>query len=373
MKRRPIAFCCWLLFLGGIVGCIPENMQQSLMLNDASERADAAAENSLYKPVEYDNRGIKGPALVVIPGSFKSCNDTFRNKITPNNIADYGELELSNANFRVLERTDLGPLLDELTLAVNLGDRKALERFRRGKFNSTKWFVKFDIIKAEPAAEASTSFDGKTLGRILGTLTRNRAVGTAVDSVKTGQDSGVWIIGLRYKLIDASTSEQVATNYFEEKMEIGSDSISVLGLTQSAEQKFTLDSLVQRLVQVAVADIDAKKTGGRRPGAKQDERLAAAQQILTDSGYNVGPVDGLNGPKTRRAISQFQEEKGLAVSGKIDDATFAALQGMSHAGLESPEPETVATAQTEQESIPDDLSGQIPVSATQTALQVEVD
>jgi hypothetical protein len=46
-------------------------------------------------------------------------------RFLPNNIADFAELELSQANFPVLERSNLGPLPNEITLAYNLGDPKA--------------------------------------------------------------------------------------------------------------------------------------------------------------------------------------------------------------------------------------------------------
>ena len=43
--------------------------------------------------------------------------------------------------------------------------------------------------------------------------------------MKTEESTGVWIIGMRYKLINANTTEQVATGYTE-KMEPGAKSTS---------------------------------------------------------------------------------------------------------------------------------------------------
>ena len=82
--------------------------------SSTSEKANAAADSAVYKEVAYTNKSKKGPALVVIPGEVKSNNATFAQKFGPNNIADFGELELSNANFPVLERSNLGPLLQEV-------------------------------------------------------------------------------------------------------------------------------------------------------------------------------------------------------------------------------------------------------------------
>lgn len=228
----------------------------------ASDTANAIADKAMYKATTYENANKKGPQLVVLPGSIKSNNATFAQKITTNNIADYAEMELGKANFGVLERADLGPLLDEVSLGVNMGDPAALEKFKRGKFQSTKWFVKFDILKAEPVAKAKTGFDGGALsgiaGSLLGGVTGN-VTQIAGSSVKTSDAAGIWVVGLRYKVIDASTSEQVATNYFEEKMELGAKNTSVLGMSGGQEEGVTLDSMVQRLVQQAVIDIDSKK------------------------------------------------------------------------------------------------------------------
>ena len=58
----------------------------------------------------------------MIPGEIKSNNATFVQKFQSNNIADFAEIELTKANFQVLERSNLGPLLNEFTLAYNLGD-----------------------------------------------------------------------------------------------------------------------------------------------------------------------------------------------------------------------------------------------------------
>lgn len=230
--------------------------------DSASQKANAMADQNVYQPITYANANVKGPVMVVIPGKIKSSNATFVQKITNNNIADFAELELGQANFRVLEREDLGPLLDEITLATNMGDTESLAKFKKGKFKTTKWFVKFDVLKAEKVAQVKQGFSGNVVGSIFGSLLKGTggAVGrTAISSVKTGDSAGIWIIGMRYKVIDATTSEQVSTGYFEDKMELGKKGTSILGVSQSQAGGVTLDSMVQRLVQKAVADLDRKK------------------------------------------------------------------------------------------------------------------
>ena len=227
-----------------------------------SQQANAAADVAAYKPVDYVNKGKRGPDLVVIPGEVKSNNANFMQKFGPNNIADFAELELSQANFGVLERSNLGPLMQEVALAYNLGDaNKARQTMQIGKLKTTKWVVRFDILKAEHIASAQQGFDGRAMGNLLGILGGGRggaAAGTAVGSVQTQESTGVWLIGMRYKILDASTTEQVAQGYSEEKMEVGAQSTSVLGVSQGQRGGVGLDTMVQRLVQKTVWEIDSK-------------------------------------------------------------------------------------------------------------------
>jgi len=234
-----------------------------------SQKANEAADRAAYKPVEYSNASKKGPALIVLPGDIKSNNAAFQQKVTANNIADFAEIELSSANFQVLERSNLGPILNEFTLAYNLGDPQAARKFLgMGKLKSTKYVVKFDILKTEQVAAAQSGFDGRALGQVAGLLgvfsgsrggaQAGTAGGAAIGSVQTGETSGVWIIGMRYKIIDAETTEQLATGYTEEKMEVGTQSTSVLGVSNSQQGGVSLDTMVQRLVQKSVWEIDNK-------------------------------------------------------------------------------------------------------------------
>ena len=236
---------------------------------DTSRKANESADKGMYEAVTYTNVNKKGPALIVIPGEIKSNNAGFLQKYTSNNIADFGELELSNANFTVLERTNLGPALHEFELAYNLGDPDQARKFlRMGKLKTTKYVVKFDILKAEQVAAAQQGFDGRAIGNVIGIfggMSGSRggytagAVGqTAVGSVQTGESTGVWVIGMRYKIINAETTEQLAQGYTEEKMEVGAKSQSVMGVSQSQQGGVSLDTMVQRLVQKSVWEIDNK-------------------------------------------------------------------------------------------------------------------
>lgn len=54
-------------------------------------------------------------------------------------------------------------------------------------------------------------------------------------------------------------------------------------------------------------------------------RVEELQQVLKDAGFEPGPIDGIMGGHTRRAIREFQKTKGLKSTGKIDSSTQLAL------------------------------------------------
>jgi hypothetical protein len=60
-------------------------------------------------------------------------------------------------------------------------------------------------------------------------------------------------------------------------------------------------------------------------GAQPDLRARTVQLYLMYRGFSPGPVDGLPGHLTSCAISQFQQQQGLPVTGEIDDALVALL------------------------------------------------
>lgn len=66
-------------------------------------------------------------------------------------------------------------------------------------------------------------------------------------------------------------------------------------------------------------------TPSRTSSANADGTVRSAQAALEAQGYGPGAIDGTMGPNTRSAIMKFQQDKGLAPSGTLDNATLAAL------------------------------------------------
>jgi peptidoglycan hydrolase-like protein with peptidoglycan-binding domain len=56
------------------------------------------------------------------------------------------------------------------------------------------------------------------------------------------------------------------------------------------------------------------------------DTIVAVQQELSQLGYYQGPIDGVIGPQTVKAVRLFQSHDNLSVTGQIDSSTLQALR-----------------------------------------------
>lgn len=64
--------------------------------------------------------------------------------------------------------------------------------------------------------------------------------------------------------------------------------------------------------------------GSRNPGLPKN--TLEIQQALKNCGYDPGPLDSKMGPRTRRAIRQFQKDNELKVDGMVGPKTWQKLK-----------------------------------------------
>ena len=63
------------------------------------------------------------------------------------------------------------------------------------------------------------------------------------------------------------------------------------------------------------------------PAAQEKmDRNKEIQTALTKAGFYSGQIDGKIGPKTKKAVENFQKAKGLKVDGKVGPKTWAELE-----------------------------------------------
>jgi len=64
-------------------------------------------------------------------------------------------------------------------------------------------------------------------------------------------------------------------------------------------------------------------------GAQSSDEVRQAQQALKDKGLDPGPVDGVDGPRTRAAVREYQKQQNLTADGKLGPQTLDSL-GVKH-------------------------------------------
>lgn len=75
--------------------------------------------------------------------------------------------------------------------------------------------------------------------------------------------------------------------------------------------------------------------------------IREVQKALLDLGFNPGPVDGLNGPKTKAAVRSFQQKYDLVVDGIAGPQTKTAIKrALEPVKPARPEPDKSAMYQT---------------------------
>jgi peptidoglycan hydrolase-like protein with peptidoglycan-binding domain len=86
------------------------------------------------------------------------------------------------------------------------------------------------------------------------------------------------------------------------------------------------------------------------------EDVGALQQRLLELGYYTGEIDGIFNPETREALSDFQQQVGLARTGILDPLTRQQL-GLAPAGetLDIPDLDPSATPEENANSLTDGL------------------
>jgi len=57
----------------------------------------------------------------------------------------------------------------------------------------------------------------------------------------------------------------------------------------------------------------------------QGQLVKKLQQKLSELGFNVGPADGVFGPRTEAAVIKFQTDRGLDIDGVVGNQTWAEL------------------------------------------------
>jgi hypothetical protein len=190
-------------------------------------------------------------------------------------------------------QTPLGP-----TVQVMPGPGKSFEAFT------------YDQAGCKQFAESSVAGQAQNAN--------NRAVGAAAIGTVLGAGLGAAIGGGRGAAIGAGSGAIAGTG-----VGMGSSSNEQYGIQQQYDNAFAQCMYSKGNM---VPGYGPMMVNSPPPGPPSISLTAAVQQQLNRLGYLRGPADGVAGPQTASAISQFQSVSGMPVDGMPSPPLLARLQ-----------------------------------------------
>jgi len=83
-----------------------------------------------------------------------------------------------------------------------------------------------------------------------------------------------------------------------------------------------LGALASVMVVCIAPPVDAQQDSVRYNRTE----IKRAQEALVQAGHDPGPMDGVMGSRTGAALRAYQEQHGLTVTGRLDEATRSKLK-----------------------------------------------
>lgn len=270
------------------------------------QRAHEIADQNLYHDLAYENAALPGPSVVVLPGEVKSGSYEFLLHVKPDNLREYGELELGKANFKVQEKSALPDIYQEIALAANLGDGSMAKRLKKLKITPPRWIVLFDVADVK-ATTTAFKFTDKNAASFAGALMGGMFLGASgakmgqglVGSINSAEEERLWNITLRYRILDGETGEPLKQGEFTEQATIHRELKGFLGVDAAESGGVTLGTVSHRLIQKAVQDIDKQY---KRQAVAEAEAAAAA------AGKKAAPAKAAKA-KAAKAKARTGEDK----------------------------------------------------------------
>lgn len=252
-------------------------------------------------------------------------------------MADQLTTALFNSNrFIVLERQTLSDVLSEQDLGASGRIKRGTEA-AIGEIEGAELLVVAAVTEFDPGASGARGGVG---GGAWG------GAGALIGAVTGGFKKAHMAIDLR--IIDARTSRILAATSVEgESTDVnvggaiggffgGGALGGALGGWKNTPKEKALRQVINRSVEFIVQRTPQKffHHGGSAPVKKTASGpgrvvVKEMQTLLNKLGYNVGTPDGLAGKMTRQALSAFQKDYGLPVTGSYNKGTMNLLKSLA--------------------------------------------
>ncbi len=135
----------------------------------------------------------------------------------------------------------------------------------------------------------------------------------------TGVENGVVLVS------ETVVGKGSISNVFGGTME------QVLDSDPQSTQNRAVDDMMDKAVKKIVAGLPSKYKGRSVRKAKQkDPNKVLAQQVMKETGFYSGGIDGDWGPMSRSAMKEFQQQFDLSPTGELDKPTMQKVRELKN-------------------------------------------
>jgi len=134
----------------------------------------------------------------------------------------------------------------------------------------------------------------------------------------------VLILGVTIYLFGCGKKQQTLE---EMQQPMSMETLSTMSTTapSAPEAKIEVKPVNEAKVETEMPAVKAAKLEPLPPSGPYKPTATEIQSALKSAGFYMGTVDGKLGPKTKKAISEFQKANNLTADGKVGPKTWNAL------------------------------------------------
>ncbi|WP_287985337.1 peptidoglycan-binding domain-containing protein [Diaphorobacter sp.] len=344
MSRKTLSLLAAACAVVALAGCETTNMKMGSQ--DAKTVATGAAAGGSAANESSQLERCQSPlgTVSLVENQDAGWYTILRNEYKLPPTANLLRLLIQQSNcFIVVERGAAGMrAMDRERQLMGSGEMRGGSNFGRGQMVASDYGMSPEIIFSNNDAGAI----GGVLGGLIGGGS-GRALAAVGGGLKTREASAMLTLvdnrsGVQVAASEGSASKSDFAGFGS--LFGGSAGGGLGGYQNTAQGKVITAAFMDAYNQMVVALRSYKAQsvqgqglgGGGRLGvdggaAPSQTRAGAAmsvreaQERLNAMGYNVGTPDGSAGPKTARALREFQQAQGLPVTGRLDSATAGAL------------------------------------------------
>ncbi|WP_374605695.1 peptidoglycan-binding protein [Diaphorobacter nitroreducens] len=340
MSRKPLTLLAAACAALALTGCETTNMRMGSAESKTVATGAAAGGSAANESGQLERCQSPLGTVSLVENQDAGWYTILRNEYK---LPPTANLLIQQSNcFIVVERGAAGMrAMDRERQLMGSGEMRGGSNFGRGQMVASDYGMSPEIIFSNNDAGAI----GGVLGGLIGGS--GRALAAVGGGLKTREASAMLTLvdnrsGVQVAASEGSASKSDFAGFGS--LFGGSAGGGLGGYQNTAQGKVITAAFMDAYNQMVVALRNYKAQsvqgqglgGGGRLGvdggaAPSQTRAGAAmsvreaQERLNAMGYNVGTPDGSAGPKTARALREFQQAQGLPVTGRLDSATAGAL------------------------------------------------